>query len=124
MTGVNVGYARQQITRYGQTVTLSTETVTVDHSTDWDDETYTEESDTDVKAIVNTPRSATTEGSETGRGVNVDRIVFLRDDVDHTIRDGTGDATPTVVTIDGVKYAVQQFENRANGVYRLEVGRV
>lgn len=121
---VNSGYSRSLITQLGQTVTLTTETVTVDHNTDWDDETYTEEQDTDVKAIVDTPRGATVSRSEVSRGIDADRIVWLRDDVDHDIRDGTGDATATRVTIGGVVYAVQQHEDRGTGVIRLEVGRV
>lgn len=123
MPGMNTGINAALITQLGTTVTLETESVTVDSSSDWDDETYTAETDTGVKAIVDSPRSATTSLGETGRGVAADRILWLRDDVSHTLSDGTGDSAPTLVTIDGVGYVVQEFEDRGTGVIRLEVAR-
>lgn len=116
--------SRQLITKMGQSVSISSETVTVNQSSDWEDETYTETTAT-AKAIVSRPRQGNRVGGEAESGVEVDRVIYFRDDITDsiTIYDGTGDATPTRVTIDGVEFTVVYFEDRGNGVVRCEVTR-
>lgn len=121
--GVPSGPASRAIEAVGQRVTLATETVTVDHTSDWDDETYDETVD-EVTAIVETPGGrADAERNEAGRDFEVDKVVHVPGGTDHPFSDGAGDTTPTEVTVGHETYATVQWQRRGNGTVRLEVTR-
>lgn len=119
--------ARRFIKTKGETVTLSSESQTVDTSSDWDDTTYTTTTATVTALVTRTRQRGELVSDETGTEVDADFIVWLDGDVESeesiTVRDSSGDDPPTTVTIRSVEYEVVWVDRSIDNIVRLEVAR-
>lgn len=119
------GSFRRRAARYGETVTFLNEDITVDTSTDWDDESVTT-AQVSPTAVVQITRAGLTVRDVRGDEVDVDALVFVHDDElgGFSIAEG-GEGGPTKVTpASGGDYMVVVDRLTAADVHEVQVTRV
>lgn len=119
------GSFRRRAARYGETVTFQNEDITVDTSTDWDDESVTTEQ-VSPTAVVQLARAGTTVRDVRGDEVAVDALVFVHaDDLGaFSIADAEAGGPTKVFPASGGEYMVVVDNLTAGDVHELQVTRI
>jgi len=121
----NSGPSKRYLTRHGRPITIITEDVTHDATSDWGDQSVSTRTHT-TNAIIREPARTNTQRNEATDDRQVTRELHLDSAVTNeiTIRDSADANGPaTRVDIDGNEYTVVMYDDTRMGLFYMEVVR-
>lgn len=121
--GLPRGPSLRRVAQYGESLTLTNETVSVDSTDPWNDAT-TSTTTVTVNAFVERGTQANSRRNDRADKTDADATVRIPEDElgGFTIRDYEGDKT-RITDNDGREYVVVQYHRTSNRVYECEVRR-